>query len=214
MCEMLSRIQRVAPHYRTVLITGETGTGKDLVARALHRLSPVASGPYVVLNCSAVVETLFESELFGHVKGSFTGATQDKPGLFEHAHGGTLFLDEIGDMPLATQAKLLRVLQNQELQRVGALHARKVDVRVVAATNHNLGTAIAEKRFREDLYYRLSMVEIRAPRLGRPQERPALARTAFCCPIRGTVRQRDTGTDRSRADPAFTALVAGKCAGA
>jgi DNA-binding NtrC family response regulator len=177
MCEMLSRIRRAAPYYRAVLITGETGTGKDLVARALHRLSPVASGPYVILNCSAVVETLFESELFGHVKGSFTGATQNKPGLFEHAHGGTLFLDEIGDMPLASQAKLLRVLQNQEVQRVGALHARKVNVRVVAATNHDLGAAIAEKRFREDLYYRLSMVEIRTPRLAdRKGDLPSLAR--------------------------------------
>jgi DNA-binding NtrC family response regulator len=160
-----------------VLITGETGTGKDLIARALHRLSPVASGRYVVLNCSAVVETLFESELFGHVKGSFTGATHDKPGLFEHAHGGTLFLDEIGDMPLATQAKLLRVLQNQEVQRVGALNARKVDVRVVAATNHDLRAAVAEKRFREDLYYRLSMVEIQAPRLvERKEDLPLLQR--------------------------------------
>ncbi len=177
MCEMLSRIRRMAPYYRTVLITGETGTGKDLVARALHRLSPVASGPYVIVNCSAVVETLFESELFGHVKGSFTGATQDKPGLFEHAHGGTLFLDEIGDMPLATQAKLLRVLQDQELKRVGALHARKVNVHVVAATNHDLCTAIAEKRFREDLYYRLSMVEIRTPRLAdRKNDLPLLER--------------------------------------
>ena len=151
MSEMFLRIRRVSPHYRTVLITGGTGTGKDLAARALHQLSPVSSGRYVVLNCSAVVETLFESELFGHVKGSFTGATQDKPGLFEHAHGGTLFLDEIGDMPLTTQAKLLRVLQNQEVQRVGALSARKVDVRVVAATNHDLRALIAEKRFREDL---------------------------------------------------------------
>lgn len=110
MCAMLARIQRVAPHYRAALITGGTGTGKDLAAQALHRLSPVSSGRYVVLNCSAVVETLFESELFGHVKGSFTGATHDKPGLFEHAHEGTLFLDEIGDMPLSTQAKLLRVV--------------------------------------------------------------------------------------------------------
>jgi hypothetical protein len=122
MWEMFKRIRSVAPHYRTVLIAGETGTGKDLAARALHQLSPVSAGRYVVLNCSAVVETLSESELFGHVKGSFTGATQDKAGLFEHAHGGTLFLDEIGDMPLATQAKLLRVLQSREVQRVGALH--------------------------------------------------------------------------------------------
>ena len=175
--EMFSRVRRVAPHYRAVLITGETGTGKDLVARALHKLSPVASGRYVVLNCSAVVETLFESELFGHVKGSFTGATHDKPGLFEHAHGGTLFLDEIGDMPLATQAKLLRVLQNQEVQRVGALNTRKVDVRVIAATNHDLRTAIQEKRFREDLYYRLSMVELQVPRLAeRKEDLPLLQR--------------------------------------
>jgi DNA-binding NtrC family response regulator len=177
MWEMFWLIRRVAPHYRAMLITGETGTGKDLVARALHRLSPVASGRFVVLNCSAVVETLFESELFGHVRGSFTGATHDKPGLFEHAHGGTLFLDEIGDMPLAPQAKLLRVLQNQEVQRVGALNARKVDVRVIAATNHDLRAAVAEKRFREDLYYRLAMVEIQAPRLAeRKEDLPLLQR--------------------------------------
>ncbi|HEY4360938.1 MAG TPA: sigma-54 dependent transcriptional regulator [Bryobacteraceae bacterium] len=177
MWEMFSRIRRVAPHYRALLITGETGTGKDLVARSLHQQSPVAKGRYVVLNCSAVVETLFESELFGHVKGAFTGAHADKPGLFEHAHGGTIFLDEIGDMPLTTQAKLLRVLQNQEVQRVGALTPRKIDVRVVAATNHNLRAAIAEKRFREDLYYRLSMVEIQIPRLAdRKEDLPLLQR--------------------------------------
>ena len=177
MCEMLPRIRRVAPHYRTVLITGETGTGKDLVARALHRLSPVSAGRYVVLNCSAVVETLFESELFGHVKGAFTGASSDKTGLFEHAHGGTMFLDEIGDMPLSTQAKLLRVLQNQEVQRVGSLSMRKVDVRVIAATNQNLRAAVAEKRFREDLYYRLSMVELQVPRLvDRKEDLPLLQR--------------------------------------
>ena len=177
MWEMFSRIRRVAPHYRSVLITGETGTGKDLVAQALHKLSPANTGRYVVLNCSAVVETLFESELFGHVKGSFTGAVADKAGLFEHAHGGTLFLDEIGDMPLATQAKLLRVLQNQEVQRVGSLSARKVDVRVIAATNHDLRAAVAEKRFREDLFYRLSMVEIEVPRLlDRKEDLPLLER--------------------------------------
>ena len=165
MREMFSRIQRVAPHYRTALIAGETGTGKDLVARAIHDLSPVAQQRFVVLNCSAVVETLFESELFGHVKGAFTGATHDKPGLFEYAHGGTLFLDEIGDMPLGAQAKLLRVLQNQEIQRVGALRSQHLDVRVIAATNHDLQAAMAKQRFREDLYYRLSMVVIQTPRL-------------------------------------------------
>src|SRR6202171_1221370 len=165
MWDMYSKIRRIAPHYRTVLVTGETGSGKDLVARALHRLSPAAAGRYVVLNCSAVVETLFKSELFGHVKGAFTGATQDKMGLFEHAHGGTLFLDEIGDMPLSTQAKLLAALQHQEGQRVGSLSARKVDVRVVAATHRDLHAAIAEKQFREDLYYRLAMVDVHVPRL-------------------------------------------------
>ncbi|HXP84924.1 MAG TPA: sigma-54 dependent transcriptional regulator [Bryobacteraceae bacterium] len=170
MWEMFSRVRRVAPHYRSVLITGETGTGKDLVAQAMHRLSPASQGRYVVLNCSAVVETLFESELFGHVRGSFTGATHDKAGLFEHAHGGTLFLDEIGDMPLATQAKLLRVLQNQEVLRVGSLTPRKVEVRVIAATNRDLRVEVAQKRFREDLYYRLSMVEIHVPRLADHKE--------------------------------------------
>ena len=134
------------------------------------QLEPGTAGRYVVLNCSAVVETLFESELFGHVKGAFTGATADKTGLFEHASGGTLFLDEIGDMPLGTQAKLLRVLQNQEVTRVGSLTPRKVDVRVIAATNRDLRADIAEKRFREDLYYRLSMVEIQTPRLADRKE--------------------------------------------
>ena len=177
MWELFSKVRRVAPHYRTILITGQTGTGKDLIARALHKLSPVASGRYVVLNCSAVVETLFESELFGHVKGSFTGATNDKAGLLEYAHGGTLFLDEIGDMPLATQAKLLRVLQNQEVQRVGSLTARKVDVHVIAATNHDLRQAIADKRFREDLYYGFSMVDIAVPTLAeRKEDLPLLER--------------------------------------
>ena len=165
MWDLFSKIRRIAPHFRTVLITGSTGTGKDLVARTLHRLSPAAKGKFVVLNCSAVVETLFESELFGHVKGAFTGAVADKIGLFEFADEGVLFLDEIGDMPPGTQAKLLRAVQNQEIQRVGSLTPRKVNVRVVAATHQNLHAAIAEKRFREDLYYRLTMVEIHTPRL-------------------------------------------------
>ena len=162
---VFARIRRVAPHYRTVLITGASGTGKELVAAALHRLSPVAANRLAICNCSAVVETLFESELFGHVKGAFTGAVQDKPGLFEYAHGGTVFLDEIGDVSLDMQSKLLRVIENREIQRVGSPAVKKVDVRVIAATNRNLEELIAEKRFREDLYYRLSTVEIDLPRL-------------------------------------------------
>ena len=170
MWELFSRIRRVAPHFRSALVTGATGTGKELVARALHQLSPVSGGRYVVCNCSAVVETLFESELFGYVKGAFTGANQDKMGLIEYAHNGTLFLDEIGDMPMNTQAKLLRVLQNGEVMRVGSLAPRKVDARVIAATNHDLKALIGQNRFREDLYYRLSMVEIRTPRLAERKE--------------------------------------------
>jgi DNA-binding NtrC family response regulator len=165
MWDLFSKIRRIAPHFRTVLITGPTGTGKDMVARTLYKLSPAAKGKFVVLNCSAVVETLFESELFGHVRGAFTGAASDKIGLFEYANEGVLFLDEIGDMPMSTQAKLLRALQNQEIQRVGSLVARKVNVRVIAATHQDLRAAIAEKRFREDLYYRLTMVEVSAPPL-------------------------------------------------
>jgi DNA-binding NtrC family response regulator len=174
MAEMFARIRRIAPHYRSALIQGATGTGKDLVARALHARSGV-KGQYVVLNCSAVVETLFESELFGHVRGAFTGADRDKPGLFEAASEGTLFLDEIGDMPVATQAKLLRALQNQEIQRVGSLQTRKVNVRVIAATHRNLRQAVADTLFREDLYYRLAMVEIPVPSLAeRKQDLPLL----------------------------------------
>jgi DNA-binding NtrC family response regulator len=177
MWEMYSRIRRIAPHFRTVLITGPTGSGKDLVAHALHRLSPAATGNLVVVNCSAVVETLFESELFGHVKGAFTGAVTDKIGLVEHANGGVLFLDEIGDMPLGTQAKLLRTIQNQEVQRVGSLQARKIDFRVIAATHRDLRAMIRDGKFREDLYYRLSMVELGVPSLAqRKEDLPLLVR--------------------------------------
>ena len=176
MWDLFAMIQRVALHYRSVLVHGETGSGKDLVATALHRCSGV-SGKFVVLNCSAVVETLFESELFGHVRGAFTGADRDKTGLFELANGGTLFLDEIGDMPLPTQAKLLRAIQNQEILPVGSLTARKVNVRIVAATHRDLQAAIAGGRFREDLYYRLSMVELTVPPLkDRAEDIPLLAR--------------------------------------
>ncbi len=170
MWDLFARIRRVAPHYRSALITGPTGTGKDLVARALHNLSPASAGRMVICNCSAVVETLFESDLFGYVKGAFTGATSDKMGLVEFANGGTLFLDEIGDMPLSTQAKFLRMLQNQEVTRVGAVISRKVDVRVVAATNRDVPELIEQKQFREDLYYRLAMVELKTPALAERKE--------------------------------------------
>jgi DNA-binding NtrC family response regulator len=176
MWKLFAMIQRVAPHYRSVLIQGPTGAGKDLVATAIHRRSHIL-GKFVVLNCSAVVETLFESELFGHVRGAFTGADRDKTGLFELANGGTLFLDEIGDMPLATQAKLLRAIQNQEIQPVGSLVSRKVNVRIIAATHRDLRAAIAAGEFREDLYYRLSMVELTVPSLNdRAEDVPLLAR--------------------------------------
>jgi len=197
MLEVFARVRRVAPHFRTVLLTGATGTGKELVARALHKRSPAAAGPFAVCNCSAVVETLFESELFGYVKGAFTGATQDKVGLFEYAQGGTLFLDELGEMPLGMQAKLLRALQSHEIQRVGSPTTRKVDVRVVAATNRDLRAMTAEGRFRDDLYYRLSMVEVHLPSLAeRKEDLPLLERhflTRFAAqyqkPIRGLTRR-------------------------
>jgi DNA-binding NtrC family response regulator len=168
--QVFAKIRRIAPHFETVLITGETGVGKELVARALHNVSPVATGPLVVCNCSALVETLLESELFGHVRGAFTGAFNDKVGVFEYANGGTVFLDEIGELPLPAQAKLLRVLQHHEVQRVGSPATHKVKVRVIAATNRNLRTLVAEKTFRPDLFYRLSMVELELPSLAERRE--------------------------------------------
>jgi DNA-binding NtrC family response regulator len=177
MLELFHQIQRVAPHFRTVLLTGETGVGKELAAQALHRLSPVASGPFVTCNCSAVMESLAESELFGHVRGAFTGAVQDRVGVFEAANKGTLLLDEVGELSLALQAKLLRVLQNQEIQRVGSPAVRRIDVRVIAATHRDLQAMVREQRFREDLFYRLSMVDIKLPTLAqRKEDLPLLER--------------------------------------
>jgi len=158
-------IQLIASRRSTVLITGETGTGKEMVAKALHLASPRASQPMVAVNCTALPENLLEAELFGHVKGAFTGAIQHRVGRFEQAHRGTLFLDEVGDLPLDIQTKLLRVLQEREFQRVGSSETVRVDVRVVAATNVDLVERIRAGRFREDLYYRLNVVPISTPPL-------------------------------------------------
>jgi transcriptional regulator with GAF, ATPase, and Fis domain len=163
--KVMRQVQLVAPTDATVLITGESGTGKELIARAIHEEGARSGRPLIKLNCSAVPEGLFESEFFGHVKGAFTGALKDKPGRFELADGGTLFLDEIGEVPLAKQAKLLRVLQEQELERVGDTRTRKLNVRVVAASNRDLKKEVEEGRFREDLFYRLGVFPIEVPPL-------------------------------------------------
>ena len=158
-------VNRVGPSDATILLGGESGTGKEMVARAIHRASRRAKGPFVAVNCAALTETLIESELFGHEKGAFTGATEKKAGRFELADGGTLFLDEVGELPLGLQAKLLRVLEERRFERVGGQKAIEVDVRVVAATNRDLAEMVKRGQFREDLYYRLSVIHVELPPL-------------------------------------------------
>jgi two-component system response regulator AtoC len=176
MLQVYKTIARVAESRSTVLVTGESGTGKELIARAIHFNSPRATRPFVAVDCSSLAETLLESELFGHLRGAFTGAVTTKKGLFEEADSGTCFLDEIGDISLTMQAKLLRVLQEHEIKRVGGTETIKIDVRIVAATNQNLEALVGEKRFREDLFYRLNVVSIHLPSLReRPEDVPLLA---------------------------------------
>lgn len=174
---MFDQIRRAAPFKSTVLLSGESGTGKELVASAIHSLSAVSNGPFVPINCSALPVELAESELFGHEKGSFTGATQAQQGLFEAAHNGTLFLDEIGDLEMQVQTKLLRVLEEQKIRRLGAIRLTDVNVRVIAASNVNLTTAVKTGQFREDLYYRLNVIHISVPPLrDRKSDIPLLVR--------------------------------------
>jgi len=184
MKRVFAEIEKVAPTKGRVLVTGESGTGKELIARAIHRLSPRVERPFVKVNCAAIPAELIESELFGHERGSFTGAVGKKKGLFEAAHTGTLFLDEIGDMALPAQAKVLRALQNGEITRVGSEQTISVDVRVIAATNKDLEAAVAAGEFREDLYFRLNVIPLRSPSLReRPEDVPLLAKAflvEFC----------------------------------
>jgi DNA-binding NtrC family response regulator len=196
MRKLFHEIEKVAPTKAGVLITGESGTGKELISRAIHRLSPRADGPFIKVNCAAIPRELIESELFGHERGAFTGAQARKRGFFEQAHGGTLFLDEIGDMDLVAQAKVLRALQSGEVSRVGSEHVMHVDVRVLAATNKDLGKEVERQTFRDDLFFRLNVFPLRSPSLReRVEDIPVLAE-AFMVGF-----SRENGTKPKPIDP-------------
>jgi two-component system response regulator AtoC len=207
----LDVIAKVAPHTTTVLITGPSGTGKEVLARELHRLSPRAGHPFVAVNCAAIPESLLESELFGHVRGAFTGAVGDHKGLFEEAAGGTLFLDEVGELPTSLQAKLLRVLQDGEVRRVGDHAAHRVDARVVAATARDLEAGVADGTFREDLFYRLNVIAVRlTPLAERPEDIPALVRALLarhCARLGVGVPEIDPDAARALLDHAWPGNV-------
>ncbi|RKY24440.1 MAG: sigma-54-dependent Fis family transcriptional regulator, partial [Planctomycetota bacterium] len=186
MLKILETVRRVASSDIPVLILGPSGTGKELIANAIHQNSPRAEGKFVAINCAGLSETLLEDELFGHVKGAYTGATSDRPGRFEHADGGTLFLDEVGDMPLAMQAKLLRVLENGEVVRVGSNEPVRVNIRILSATNSDLAEKVSQGQFRQDLYFRIKGATVELPALARRREDIPLLIDHFISQINAT----------------------------
>ena len=210
MMEVFDLVRKVSKHYNTVLLSGSTGSGKELFARALHQVSPVATERFVVCNCSALVDTLLESQLFGHMRGAFTGAFSTRAGLFEYADGGTIFLDEIGETSPQLQAKLLRVIQNREIQRVGSPEVKKVNVRVIAATNRNLRAEVSAGRFREDLFYRLSTIEIRVPSLAERSGGHSPSGSLLLEAVQRAVWEALSGPDQAGRSCASSVSMAGK----